>query len=111
MTTIEVTLNKTHKFVLTCKNHSQHDICIAISALVSSIIQYAKDFESNDRCVISKLIYEYGNVEIEMKFESRFFKKDFVRGIDAILTGFELYQENFKDEVKFIKNHLPRGDI
>ena len=111
MTTIEITLNKTHKFVLTCKNHSQHDICVAISALVNSIVQYATEFEAAEKCTIAKSIYEHGNVELEIDFENRFRKRDFVQGIEAIFTGFELYQANFKDEVKFIKNPLPRGYI
>lgn len=111
MTTIEVTLITPCKFILSCKNHTRHDVCIAVSALVNAVAQYATELKSVDKCTIAKFIYEYGNVELEVDFEKQYCFSKFVQGIDAILTGFELYQENFKDEVKFIKNHLPRGDI
>lgn len=111
MTTIAIDLDRAGEIILNVNGHCEHDVCVSISALVNSFFQYAKDFESKDKCVTVTNLYEYGNVDLLLRFYSISDKQNFIRGIDAILTGFELYQENFKDEVKFIKNHLPRGDI
>ena len=111
MTTIKIDFEKDGEIVLEVQGHCEHDICVSISALVNAFLQYAKDFESKDKCIFIVNSYEYGEVNALLTFFSISNKEDFIRGIDAILSGFELYEANFKDEVKFIKNPLPRGDI
>lgn len=111
MITIKIDFERDGEILLEVKGHCEHDICVSISALVNAFLQYAKDYESKDKCICIVDSYKYGEVNVKLTFYSISNKDDFIRGISAILGGFELYQANFKDEVKFIKNNLPRGDI
>lgn len=100
MTEIEILTKDKNKIVLKSQGHCQHDICVSISALVNSVIQFTKEFEAIEKCRY-KAIYEYGNVFLKINFINADFKKDFLNGIKAVLSGLELYQFNFPKDVKF----------
>lgn len=91
--------SKDKKFILNVTGHTKRDVCIAVSALTNSIVQYAKDYECDKFC-IAKLNYTRGNVELEIKFNSENIKNKFLNGIEGIINGYRLYENNFKSDIK-----------
>lgn len=109
MTTVVIDKTKPKKFILKSTGHCSHDVCIAITALINSIVQYANDFADAERCTVDT-VYDFGNVTLEVDFFNKFHKKDFIRGTDALINGLALYQHNFREDV-LLKNKKHRGNI
>ncbi len=100
MTEIEILTKDKNKIAIKSQGHCEHDICVSISALVNCIVQFAKEFEAIKKCRY-KVVYEFGNVFLKINFLNSDFKKEFINGIKSVLSGFELYQFNFPEDVKF----------
>lgn len=98
MTTIVIDKTKPRKFILKSTGHCSHDVCVAITAFINSVVQYADDFADTDRCKVNKKC-DFGNVTLEVDFFNKFYKKDFIEGIDAVINGLALYQHNFGEDV------------
>ena len=79
-------------FEFECKGHCTHDVCVSVSALVSTLVQIVKDTEA--RLEDPEIVYEYGDVKIKLKLRQK---------IEAIMTGLEMFKENYPDEIE-IKN-------
>jgi uncharacterized protein YsxB (DUF464 family) len=89
-------------FTLESVGHCEHDICVAISALVNSIVQYGKNYEQKNLCFFFDT-YKYGCVKIRASFRNDKVYKRFLRGIDGLLVGLELYENNYPNDVKINK--------
>lgn len=79
------------------KGHGSHDVCVAVSALCSTFLQYVR--EMHDECDIDILKETYENGHTESEFF--IYDADEIRhGIKAIWTGLELYAKNYPDEIE-----------
>lgn len=80
-----------------CKNR---DVCIAISAIASTLCQYTQFFRDERGGVrVDELRYERGNVEIVVKCTPKTLT-EYLKGARAIMLGFELYAANYPDDVR-----------
>ena len=78
------------------KGHGSHDVCVAVSALCSAFLQYVREMQDENNVTIVNETYENGHTESEFFI----YDADEIRhGIKAIWTGFELYAENYPDEI------------
>jgi uncharacterized protein YsxB (DUF464 family) len=95
---IEVTLTDIEgRIYFESKGHGSHDVCVAVSALCSTFLQYVREMQNECDIDILKETYENGHTE------SEFFIYDageIRHGIKALWTGFELYAENYPDEIE-----------
>lgn len=95
---IEVTLTDIEgRIYFESKGHGSHDVCVAVSALCSTFLQYVREMQNECDIDILKETYENGHTE------SEFFIYDAGKirhGIKALWTGFELYAENYPDEIE-----------
>lgn len=95
---IEVTLTDIEgRIYFESKGHGSHDVCVAVSALCSAFLQYVREMQNECDIDILKETYENGHTE------SEFFIYDageIRHGIKALWTGFELYAENYPDEIE-----------
>lgn len=87
------------RVILNVIGHTDRNICIAISALTNCIVQYAEDYQRENQCKLNSE-YDRGNVSLNLEFENELAKAEFLKGIDAIINGFELYRSNFEDNIK-----------
>ena len=79
------------------KGHGSHDVCVAVSALCSAFLQYVREMQDENNVTIVNEIYENGHTESEFFI----YDADEIRhGIKALWTGFELYAENYPDEIE-----------
>lgn len=101
MTTIEIKAEN-NRFILKSYGHTDHDCCVAISALINALIQYAKQYKQKNFCYLSDDTYMYGQTSLSAEFINEKVYKRFMRGIDGIVTGFKLYSNNFPESIKFI---------
>ena len=94
---IEVTLIDCGNLIyFESKGHGSHDVCVAVSALCSTFLQYVREMQDECDIDILKETYENGHTESEFFI----YDADEIRhGIKALWTGFELYAENFPDEI------------
>lgn len=88
-------------FEFECKGHCTHDVCVSVSALVSTLVQIVKDTEA--RLEELEIVYEYGDVKIKCVCERMVFELKLRQKIEAIMTGLEMFKENYRDEIE-IKN-------
>lgn len=95
---IEVTLTDIEgRIYFESKGHGSHDVCVAVSALCSTFLQYVREMQNECDIDILKETYENGHTE------SEFFIYDageIRHGIKALWTGFELYAENYPNEIE-----------
>lgn len=79
------------------KGHGSHDVCVAVSALCSTFLQYVREMQDEYDIDILKETYENGHTESEFFI----YDADEIRhGIKALWTGFELYAKNYPDEIE-----------
>lgn len=95
---IEVTLiDCGDRIFFESKGHGSHDVCVAVSALCSTFLQYVRKMQDECDIDILKETYENGHTESEFFI----YDADEIRhGIKALWTGFELYAENYPDEIE-----------
>lgn len=94
---IEVTLIDCGNLIyFESKGHGSHDVCVAVSALCSAFLQYVREMQDENNVTILNEKYEQGHTESEFFI----YDADEIRhGIKALWTGFELYAENYPDEI------------
>lgn len=94
---IEVTLiDCGNQMYFESKGHGSHDVCVAVSALCSAFLQYVREMQDENNVTIVNEKYEQGHTESEFFI----YDADEIRhGIKALWTGFELYAENYPDEI------------
>jgi uncharacterized protein YsxB (DUF464 family) len=95
---IEVTLiDCGNQMYFESRGHGPHDVCVAVSALCSTFLQYVREMQDENNVTIVNETYENGHTESEFFI----YDADEIRhGIKAIWTGFELYAENYPDEIE-----------
>lgn len=95
---IEVTLIDCGNLIyFESKGHGSHDVCVAVSALCSAFLQYVREMQDENNVTILNEKYEQGHTESEFFI----YDADEIRhGIKALWTGFELYAENYPDEIE-----------
>lgn len=86
------------RFYLSCKDHCEHDVCVAVSALVNAVTVFYDAFPP-EKTVEKSIEYMPGNVEIEVKFKTGECKREFMNGIESTLMGLESYAQNYPNEV------------
>lgn len=79
------------------KGHGSHDVCVAVSALCSTFLQYVREMQDECDIDILKETYENGHTESEFYIDSS--DAEVRHGIKALWTGFELYAKNFPNEI------------
>lgn len=79
------------------KGHGSHDVCVAVSALCSAFLQYVREMQDENNVTIVNEIYENGHTESEFYIIGS--DTEVRNGIKALWTGFELYAENYPDEI------------
>lgn len=82
--------------------HATHDICVAVTALCSTFIQFVNQKMHDGDISIIDTMYSSGYTKAHFLITAN--KSKIRSGIDALLIGFELYAHNFPKEVKFIIN-------
>lgn len=94
---IEITLiDCGNQIYFESKGHGSHDVCVAVSALCSTFLQYIREMQDENNVTIVNEKYEQGHTESEFFI----YDADEIRhGIKALWTGFELYAANFPDEI------------
>lgn len=102
MTTV-VAGKRGSEFCVKIENHCKNrDICIAVSAIAQTLCQYTDFFRDEHGGIrVDRLHVDYGDVEISLNAAPKAMKK-YLEGARAIMLGFELYAENFPDEVRVI---------
>ena len=92
---IEITLIDSGNLIyFESKGHGSHDVCVAVSALCSTFLQYVREMQDENNVTIVNETYENGHTESEFYIVS-----SDADGIKALWTGFELYAKNFPDEI------------
>lgn len=86
------------RFYLSCKDHCEHDVCVAVSALVNAVTVFYDAFPPK-KTAEKSIEYTAGNVEIEVKFKTGECKREFMAGIKSTLMGLGAYAQNYPDEV------------
>lgn len=96
---IEVTLiDCGNRIFFESKGHSSHDVCVAVSALCSTFLQYVREMQDENNVTIVNEKYERGHTESEFYIVSS--DAEVRHGIKAIWTGLELYAKNYPDEIE-----------
>lgn len=80
------------------KGHGSHDVCVAVSALCSTFLQYIREMQDENNVTIVNERYEQGHTESELYIVSS--DAEVRNGIKALCTGFELYAKNYPDEIE-----------
>lgn len=101
MTTIEIKTSGKRLFRLKAGGHCQnHDVCVAVSALVNTICQYAEDFSDEHEGVKTDIkSYGSGDVELEVKFGRAIVFSNFMHGCRAVSEGLKMYGYNYPEDV------------
>lgn len=95
---IEVTLTDIEgRIYFESKGHGSHDVCVAVSALCSTFLQYVREMQDENNVTIVNETYENGHTESEFYIIGS--DAEVRNGIKALWTGFELYAKNFPDEI------------
>ena len=86
---------------LSIRNHCKNrDVCLSISALANALCQYTDVFRDEQGGLrVDRLHYERGNVELFVRGAPKIISK-YVKTARAIWIGFELYAENYPDDVR-----------
>ena len=96
---IEVTLIDSGNLIyFESKGYGSHDVCVAVSALCSAFLQYVREMQDENNVTIVNEKYEQGHTESDFYIVSS--DAEVRHGIKALWTGFELYAENFPDEIE-----------
>lgn len=99
MININLNIQEDKKVILEVTGHSLREICIAVSTLTNCFVQYAKDYQRENLCIVNEE-YERGNVKLDLRFENEEAKEEFLKGTDSIINGYFLFQSNYKTEIK-----------
>lgn len=81
------------------KGHGSHDVCVAVSALCSTYLQFVREMQ--EECDIDTVTETYENGHTESEFFIYGDEIEIRSGIKALKTGFELYAKNYPDEIEF----------
>lgn len=85
------------KLCFECKGHCEHDVCVSISALVSTLVQIVEDSDLKKE---PEIIYEHGNVEIKAEFNRLYYECLIRQKIEAVMLGLRMFESNYPDEIK-----------
>lgn len=103
MTRILVSGNAKRLEITVSGHCRQHDVCIAVSALANALVQFTEDYKERCAAFAADIVkYESGAVSIRVLFGGAANVINYLQGIEAILTGFKLYEANFPEEVKYV---------
>lgn len=86
------------KFEFECRGHCKHDVCVSVSALVSTLVQLI--IETEAKLEKPEIKYESGNVRIVCVCDRVAFECKLRQKIEAIMTGLELFGSNFPNEIR-----------
>lgn len=102
MTEIKIDIHNKKRFKLDVQGHCEHDVCVSVSALVNATLEYTERFTSlySVETVLTAEEYDHGNVLLIVDFYSGESEREFKRGISAIISGFELYKNEFPEDIK-----------
>lgn len=85
------------------KGHCDHDVCVSVSALVSTLVQIVKEEYGYSNVVKEpEIIYERGYVKIIADFYKVPYYKKIRYKIEAIETGLSLFESNYPNEITLI---------
>ena len=86
---------------VTAENHCEnHDVCIAVSAIINTLVQYTRTFrDEHGGLKLYESSYDRGRVEFAVRCTPSSITA-YLTGAKAIMLGLELYAENFPDDVR-----------
>lgn len=91
------------------QGHSSHDVCVALSALTNALVQFTEDYRERSASFTADIMrYESGAVDIRVLFGGAANVISYLQGIEALLTGFKLYEANFPGEVRYVDAKIIR---
>lgn len=100
MTTVKIEKGTGWFHILVDNHCDNRDVCVSVSAIVNTLLQYTRFFCENRFGIISKeKDYKSGRVELDVR-ATEAVMHDYFKGAQAILIGFELYEANFPEELK-----------
>lgn len=88
------------KYTFECTGHCEHDVCVSISALVSTLVQIVRD-EYNLLSTIGEpqITYESGNVRFAVDFQKSTYYQRTKYALATLETGFMLFESNYPEEI------------
>ncbi len=95
LTLIELDNNRVY---FESNGHCSHDVCVAVSALCSTFLQFVREMQFEGNAEIIKEAYENGHTETDFYIHDN--DTETHAGIKALITGFELFERNYPDEVE-----------
>ena len=94
---------KSVKYNFECTGHCEHDVCVSISALVSTLVQIVKDEYSFSNTIGEpQITYEYGDVRFAVDFQKSTYYQQTKYAIAALETGFMLFESNYPNEISIV---------
>lgn len=105
MTRISLRSETPGRLYVQVTGHCEHDVCVSVSALTTALLQYAVCFcDEYNGCRLNRKSYDYGNVRFDVEFDGENSKKDFLRGAEAVILGFELFANTYPKDVEFVEH-------
>lgn len=86
------------KLCFECKGHCEHDVCVSVSALVSTLVEIISSSPANSK--EPEITYEFGNVEIKAEFNRLYYECLIRQKIEAVMLGLRMFESNYPDEIK-----------
>lgn len=80
------------------KGHCVHDVCIAVSAIINGLKEYALVKESEKKVKIKNNVYKSGSVKLSLDILSGAVD-EIENGLEAFVSAFVLYAQNFPEQI------------
>lgn len=99
MTTVYIHRGK-KTLTVSVRGHCTHEVCVSISAITQTLLQYTQDFlDDNGNFRVEAMEHGYGHTLLSVFCEERATMARYMAGAEAIITGFELYEHSFPDDI------------
>lgn len=86
------------KLKFECKGHCEHDVCVSISALVSTLVEIISNSPANK--IEPEITYEFGNVEIRAEFDRLSYECQMRQKLETVMLGLSMFEQNFPEQLK-----------
>lgn len=88
------------KYTFECTGHCEHDVCVSVSALVSTLVQIVRDeFAFSSTIGEPQITYESGNVRFAVDFQKSTYYQRTQYSLATLETGLMLFESNYPEEI------------